>query len=172
MDALLYALETAHPKPENKPTTLSEEDIAGLEENFRKLLDEVCNLRETIERQGLAIGVIARDMEAECPFFTEILNAVCEFYNVTRRDIASARRTMNLVRPRQIACYLGRKLTLLSFPEMGRLLGKRDHTTILHASRKIERLIERDEILRDDIDVLTLKISERVLARKLTGRVA
>lgn len=81
----------------------------------------------------------------------EIQRAVSSHYNVSRVDILSARRTWNIVRPRQIAMYLARRLTLRSFPEIGRRFGGRDHTTVLHAVRKIEALRLADETLDAEI---------------------
>lgn len=101
------------------------------------------------------------------PKFGEIMDSVCEFYNVTRNDLLSSRRTADLVMPRQIVCYLGRHMTGMSFPQMGRRLGGRDHTTALHAATKISRLLEGvDETLRDDIDVLQMKIGAKVMERR------
>jgi chromosomal replication initiator protein len=69
---------------------------------------------------------------------------VARHYNVSRTDICSARRTANVVRPRQVAMYLAKTLTLRSLPEIGRRFGGRDHTTVLHAVRKIAALIPKD----------------------------
>ena len=64
-------------------------------------------------------------------------------YNVSRSDILSERRTAAVVQPRQIAMYLSKVLTLRSLPEIGRRFGGRDHTTVLHAVRKIEKAARR-----------------------------
>ena len=66
---------------------------------------------------------------------------VARQYNVSRSDLLSSRRTANVVRPRQVAMYLAKTLTLRSLPEIGRRFGGRDHTTVLHAVRKIEALV-------------------------------
>ena len=66
----------------------------------------------------------------------------------------SARRTANVVRPRQVAMYLSKVMTLRSLPEIGRRFGGRDHTTVLHAVRKIEGLTGSDEALREDVRAL------------------
>lgn len=84
----------------------------------------------------------------------EIQMAVARHYNVSRSDMLSARRTANVVRPRQIAMYLAKVMTLRSLPEIGRRFGGRDHTTILHAVRKIENLAGRDQTVRDKIDAI------------------
>lgn len=74
------------------------------------------------------------------PSIHRIIAAVCQRYDIDRNDLVSARRTMNVVRPRHIAMYLAKMLTLKSFPEIGRQFGGRDHTTVLFAVNKITRL--------------------------------
>jgi chromosomal replication initiator protein len=65
-----------------------------------------------------------------------------------------------VVRPRQVAMYLAKTLTLRSLPEIGRRFGGRDHTTVLHAVRKIEGLIGNDNALSDEIDLLKRQLQE------------
>ena len=72
----------------------------------------------------------------------------------------SSRRTANVVRPRQIAMYLAKTLTLRSLPEIGRRFGGRDHTTVLHAVRKIENLSDTDKVLADEIETLKRMLTE------------
>ncbi len=90
----------------------------------------------------------------------DILKVVSKHYGVTRADLLSSRRTANVVRPRQIAMYLAKVLTLRSLPEIGRRFGGRDHTTVLHAVRKIEGLVQGDKVLADEIDVLKRMLLE------------
>lgn len=90
----------------------------------------------------------------------DILRVVSKHYNVTRADLLSSRRTANVVRPRQIAMYLAKVLTLRSLPEIGRRFGGRDHTTVLHAVRKIEGLVQGDKTLAEEIDVLKRMLME------------
>jgi chromosomal replication initiator protein len=72
----------------------------------------------------------------------------------------SNRRTRVIVKPRQIAMYLAKTLTPRSFPEIGRRFGGRDHTTVLHAVRKIEELISGDTKLSHEIELLKRLINE------------
>ena len=81
-------------------------------------------------------------------------------YNVSRGDLLSSRRTANVVRPRQIAMYLAKTLTLRSLPEIGRRFGGRDHTTVLHAVRKIEHLVGSDATLADEIESLKRQLQD------------
>lgn len=84
----------------------------------------------------------------------DIQRAVCKFYKISRHDMLSDRRTKNLAFPRQIAMYLSKKLTLRSLPAIGRRFNRWDHTTVLHAVRKIEALQEIDVDTRAQISVL------------------
>lgn len=84
----------------------------------------------------------------------EIQRAVAERYGVSRGDLLSSRRTANVVRPRQVAMYLSKKLTLRSLPEIGRRFGGRDHTTVLFGVRKIETLMALDIDLFEEVETL------------------
>ncbi|WP_078708735.1 chromosomal replication initiator protein DnaA [Consotaella salsifontis] len=90
----------------------------------------------------------------------DILRFVSRHYNVTRTDIMSSRRTRTVVRPRQIAMYLAKTMTPRSLPEIGRRFGGRDHTTVLHAVRKIEAEREKDAKLAEELDLIRRMIEE------------
>ena len=90
----------------------------------------------------------------------DIQRVVARHYNVSKADLLSSRRTRTIVRPRQIAMYLAKVLTPRSLPEIGRRFGGRDHTTVLHAVRKIEGLIEGDRTLAEEIELLKRMIDE------------
>ncbi len=77
------------------------------------------------------------------PSIRGIQKAVCHVWQVTLTDLCSARRPKEIVEPRQIGMALCRRLTLKSLPEVGRLFGGRDHTTVLHAGRKYHDLLEK-----------------------------
>lgn len=149
------------PKPEPEPV-----QVLVTPEMLGKLQDQINNLADTLIEQGNTIATLAKQMAEVNPYYTEILDAVCEFYGVTRTDIVSARRTWDLTRPRMIAFYLGRKLTGLSLPQIGARTGNRDHTTVLHGANKISSQMQEDDILRDDLDVLEARIAEKVVARQ------
>jgi len=84
----------------------------------------------------------------------EIQRKVAEHFNIRMSDMHSARRARQVARPRQIAMYLAKQLTARSLPEIGRKFGGRDHTTVMHAVRKIEELSNDDAAFAQDIDVL------------------
>ena len=90
----------------------------------------------------------------------DIMKFVSRHYNVTRTDLLSARRTRTIVRPRQIAMYLAKTMTPRSLPEIGRRFGGRDHTTVLHAVRKIEGERAKDEKLSEELDLIRRMIEE------------
>ncbi len=84
----------------------------------------------------------------------EIQKRVAAHYNIRMADMHSARRARNVARPRQVAMYLSKQLTPRSLPEIGRKFGGRDHTTVMHAVRRIEELRQTEASLAEDIDLL------------------
>ena len=84
----------------------------------------------------------------------EIQKRVAEHFNVRVSDMHSARRARSVARPRQVAMYLSKQLTARSLPEIGRKFGGRDHTTVMHAVRKIDELREHDSNFAEDVDLL------------------
>lgn len=84
----------------------------------------------------------------------EILKKVSSHFNIKISDIKSAKRLKTVVLPRQIAMYLSRQLTSSSYPEIGERFGGKDHSTIIHAIRKIDKLMEEDFQLRSTIEKL------------------
>lgn len=88
-----------------------------------------------------------------------IQKAVADFYQLRVADLLSKRRTRSIARPRQMAMFLTKTLTEHSLPEIGNAFGGRDHTTVLHACRKIEQLCETDGRLREERARLTRELS-------------
>lgn len=88
-----------------------------------------------------------------------IQKIVSRYYKLKEGDLTGKRRLQPVARPRQLAMYLAKKLTSKSFPEIGRLFGGRDHTTVLYACRKVEELLETDSDLKVDYDNLTHMLS-------------
>jgi chromosomal replication initiator protein len=84
----------------------------------------------------------------------EIQKKVAQHFNIRLADMHSARRARNVARPRQVAMYLAKQLTTRSLPEIGRKFGGRDHTTVMHAVRRIDELRQTDANLAEDIDLL------------------
>lgn len=111
------------------------------------------DIAETVVRD-LFQGVEPRRIKIE-----DILRIISRHFGVSKGDLLSQRRHRSVVWPRQIGMYLAKQLTHRSLPEIGRRFGNRDHTTVLHAIRKIEGVIAGDASLRDEIDELKKLIS-------------
>jgi chromosomal replication initiator protein len=88
----------------------------------------------------------------------DIQKQVASYYNIRTADMFSARRSRTVARPRQIAMYLSKDLTTFSYPEIGRRFGGRDHTTIMHAVRKVGELLRDDAEIADDISTLKVNL--------------
>jgi chromosomal replication initiator protein len=114
----------------------------------------------TIERVDELLSHLVAAGEPRRVRIEDIQRVVAKHYNVSRQELVSNRRTRVIVKPRQIAMYLSKTLTPRSFPEIGRRFGGRDHTTVLHAVRKIEDLISGDTKLSHEIELLKRLINE------------
>lgn len=88
----------------------------------------------------------------------EIQKAVVIHYNLKIADMQSKRRSRVVARPRQVAMYLAKQLTPRSLPEIGRRFGGRDHTTVMHAVRKVEELMGEDDTIARDVEVLRRRL--------------
>jgi chromosomal replication initiator protein len=84
----------------------------------------------------------------------EIQKAVAEHFTIKMAEMTSSRRARIVARPRQVAMYLAKQLTSRSLPEIGRKFGGRDHTTVMHAVKRIEELIASDRAIAEDVEVL------------------
>ena len=114
----------------------------------------------TLELAEREMRDLIRPQEPKRVKIEDIQRVVARQYNVSRADLLSSRRTANVVRPRQVAMYLAKTLTLRSLPEIGRRFGGRDHTTVLHAVRKIEGLVGNDTALAEEIEVLKRQLQD------------
>jgi chromosomal replication initiator protein len=113
----------------------------------------------TLEMAEREVRDLVRPQEPKRIKIEDIQRVVARQYNVSRSDLLSSRRTANVVRPRQVAMYLAKTLTLRSLPEIGRRFGGRDHTTVLHAVRKIIALMERDADLAQQAELLKQELT-------------
>ncbi len=114
----------------------------------------------TVDMAEAAIRDLIRLREPKRVRIEDIQKLVAARYNVSRADILSERRTAAVVKPRQIAMYLSKALTLRSLPEIGRRFGGRDHTTVLHAVRKIEKALGEDRSLGEEVELLKRMLLE------------
>src|SRR5213079_2061713 len=98
--------------------------------------------------------------EAAAVSIERIQELVCERFSVTHGELTGDRRSQNIVYPRQVAMYLSRELTDSSLPKIGKQFGGRDHTTVIHATSKIARLIREDRSMYNLVQELTARIKQ------------
>ncbi|MDP6350594.1 MAG: chromosomal replication initiator protein DnaA [Alphaproteobacteria bacterium] len=84
----------------------------------------------------------------------DIQKNVAEYYNIKVAEMSSARRAQMVARPRQVAMYLAKQLTQRSLPEIGRKFGNRDHTTVMHAVKRVDQLRQADAGFAEDVELL------------------
>ena len=116
--------------------------------------NQLTNQPITQEMAEMTLRDLVRSSEPRRVKIEDIQRVVSKHYNVTKADLLSARRTRTIVRPRQIAMYLAKVMTPRSLPEIGRRFGNRDHTTVLHAVRKIEEMARADYALAQELELL------------------
>lgn len=164
----LEALQSAHPNFQVSPDVVAY--VARVVATNGRDLDGAANRLlahatlsgqfVTLETAEAAIRDLVRTREPRRVKIEDIQKLVATRYNVSRADILSERRTAAVVKPRQIAMYLSKALTPRSLPEIGRRFGGRDHTTVLHAVRKIEKAISEDRSLHEEVDLLKRMLQE------------
>ncbi len=113
----------------------------------------------TLETAEEAVGL--RSSPGAKTSIEDIQKKTAEFYKLDVKDFHSPQRARRVARPRQVAMYLSRKLTTRSLPEIGRRFGGRDHTTVLHACRRIEALVLEDPLFRQEVDFLSQMLQRR-----------
>ena len=121
--------------------------------SFSKIYNKLPNISET--------KVILKDLLnlSENKVTIDVIqNTVCRYFKINKSEMLSARRSRYLVRPRQTAIYLAKMLTSKSLPEIGRSFSNRDHTTVIHSVKTIEKLRKEDNELDVSIDTLKNKI--------------
>ena len=150
------------------PTAILEQLACELDVSPRELLGVLMKLATYADLTGKpvtpeiaeeAIGSRAATGDRRITI-EEIQRKTAEYYKLDLRELHSARRARRVARPRQVAMYLARELTSRSLPDIGRRFGGRDHTTVLHACRRIEALCKTDPVFQQEVDFL----------RKVLGR--
>ena len=121
---------------------------------------QVTGARMTVDLAAMALRDLASTSDTVRVRIDDILRVVGRHYSVPRADLLSPRRARSIVRPRQVGMYLAKKLTPRSLPEIGRRFGGRDHSTVLHAVRKIEELIKTDDKLAREVNLLIRLIEQ------------
>ena len=121
-------------------------NIRELEGVFNKLIVQSTLNRTpvTMEMAEQAINDMIKQKDSVISI-EYIQDSVCKYFNITQKDLQSAQRSNDITYPRQIGMYLCRILTNESFPKIGDSFGKRDHTTVMHAFKKIEKDIKNNQ---------------------------
>ena len=140
----------------------------GLKSNIRELEGALIRLGAYSTLTGQAITTemaktVLRDLlgsPKKVITLEDVQDVVARRFQVKVSELKSKRRTKTVVHPRQIAMYLSRELTDASFPEIGREFGGKDHTTIIHACRQIEKAMDKDTSLRTTVERLKDEISK------------
>ncbi len=114
----------------------------------------------TVERVDELLGHVYRAGEPRKIRIEDIQRIVARHYNVSKTELLSNRRTRTIVKPRQVAMFLSKAMTPRSLPEIGRRFGGRDHTTVLHAVRKIEALSSNDSTMAQELELLKRLIAD------------
>jgi len=164
-------LNIIHKKLESLPDVTVPEDVIGflarrISSNVRELEGALNRIAAYSLMQKKAINldfvadVLANILRANQRRISidEIQTKVSEHYRIRKAEMTSARRAREVARPRQVAMYLSKQLTPRSLPEIGRRFGGRDHTTVIHAVRRIEQLRSEDQELDNDIRLLTRQL--------------
>jgi chromosomal replication initiator protein len=113
----------------------------------------------TLDIAETVIRDLVQGLEPRRIKIDDILRVVSRHFAVSKQDILSQRRHRSIVWPRQIGMYLAKHLTSRSLPEIGRRFGDRDHTTVLHAIRKIDKEVGGNARLKDEIDELKRQLN-------------
>lgn len=140
--------------------------VARIIQFKRRPYDPADELAWRIEIEGFTPAYDKR-----VPTIAEIQAEACEHFGLQPVDFLSQRRTADLIRPRHITYYLCATLTTKSLPEIGKRLGGRDHTTILHGVRKVEKQKSGDIQMRASIEMLTARLGARDISDKRHVRV-
>lgn len=136
-------------------------NIRELEGAFNKIIafTRLNNVDLTIESAEEALKDVIYPNKAKEITPSLIINVVAEHFGVKPEDITSKKRNSEFVQPRQVVMYLCRELTDVSQVNIGKILGKKDHTTVIHGVKKIEAEIQTSEELRNKIDVIIKKLN-------------
>jgi chromosomal replication initiator protein len=123
---------------------------------FASLTKSAITLELTKEVLRNMLRGAERDLTIE-----SIQKTICDYYHIKLTDLKAKRRTKNIALPRQVAMYLCRKYTAISFPVIGDKFGGRDHSTVIHASKTIERKIKADPSMQSAVESIERNLNAR-----------
>ena len=160
-------------KCQEKNYSMSKEIInyiaENIQENIRELegalnriaaFHQLNNTTPTIESVKSILGGVTANIKKAGLTSKKLLNRVALFYDIKMEELLGSSRKNEIVVPRQIAMFLMRSELNSSYPNIGQNIGGRDHTTAMHACDKINRLIEENEKIKNDIAILNKKLYE------------
>jgi chromosomal replication initiator protein len=158
----LRAAEYAKKRPHTVIPGEALERIADLDEATPRDLIGLFNnltLHAELTKNPLALStavenIVRRGKVVKKTSIEDIQRKIADFYKLDPRDFQSQQRSRRIARPRQVAMFLAREITARSLPEIGRRFGGRDHTTVLHACRRIAALCSEDPTFKQEIDFL------------------
>lgn len=131
-------------------------NIRELEGVLTQLL-AYCELRgivPDVEIAKILIGGLSAKISKKPLSSTKLMEQIANYYSLSVADLTGPKRDKDIVAPRQVAMYFMRHELNLSFPKIAEVVGGRDHTTAMHSVAKIERLIEANEVLREDLNAI------------------
>jgi chromosomal replication initiation ATPase DnaA len=131
----------------------------------RALLTALDDQRSAHPEDGDALDRLFELLEISHPTLAEIKAAICEFYAINPLELTSKHREVETTMARQLFCYFAYRHTRFSLALVGMQVGLEHHSTVIHAIRKIEKHAQTMSLVRDDIDLLRLRISEKILRR-------
>ncbi len=135
-------------------------NIRELEGALSRVLaySELNNVEPNIENAKNILANIVIDPKRKLTTPKQIIEAVCTFYNIDKNAIVGSCRKKEIVKPRQIAMYLIRDELNCSYPTIASEIGGRDHTTVIHGIRKIEKLLSIDETIQQEINLIKQRL--------------
>jgi chromosomal replication initiator protein len=152
------------------PAEVLEFIAARIEHNIRELEGALIRVTAfaSLNQQAVDVGlaeIVLRDLipDSQIPEITAaiIMAVTAEFFGVTIEDLCGPGKTKALAQARQIAMYLCRELTDLSLPKIGQTFGNRDHTTVMHADKKIRKEMSERRRIYEQVQELTSRIKQR-----------
>lgn len=159
-------------KTEQKNYPMSDEILeliaSIIQENIRELEGALNSIigQSRIKGRELNIQEIKEILKknvkpVRVPTITQVIKTICDFYNIQEKDIFEKTRKKEIVKPRQVAMFLLRKDLNTSYPYIGQKFGHRDHTTVIHAYKKINNSIDKDEKLNQEINNIRILLYEK-----------
>jgi len=138
-----------------------------VQSNIREIEGVLVRLRaySNLQKQPISLSmakdILAHLIETDSPHqidIEDVIETVCTYFEIKRGDLLGSSRVKKFANPRHIAQYIGRKLTDLSYPDIAQKFGGRDHTSILHAVKKIEDVMGKDDNVRNLVSYLMRKV--------------